>query len=351
MFRSRILLLLFAGAAMLAAGCATTQLLPPPPKTAPAPQPAPTASQPASATPAQTAPAQVAVAIPRPAAPPVAEDVFRKDIAQWRAARLQDLTKEDGWLSVAGLYWLKPGANSAGSGPNNTIIFPRGKSPESAGSFVMTGSGGDARVTFTPAAGASVTLDGRAVSGPVPMTIAENKATVLKLSSLSFYLIRRGDLIGVRIKDGASDARVKFKGLDYFEPPNPAWRVEAKLQPHNKKIPITNIIGLTSDEPSPGALVFNVNGQTYKLDAIGDTTAPELDVMFADATSGRDTYGAGRYLDAVKSRNQPDTYILDFNKAYSPPCSFTRFATCPLPPAQNRLPLAVTAGEKSYASH
>jgi uncharacterized protein len=346
MFYPRLISWLFTGAIMLAAGCATTQLLPPAPTTSPPTQTPVSVMQPTVTSPVQSAPPQTKLATPQ-----MSEDVFKKDITQWRAARLQDLTKEDGWLSVAGLYWLKPGSNSAGSGPNNTVIFPRGKSPELAGNFVMNNSGGEAKVVFNPAPGAGVTLDGKQMNTSIPMTIAENKATVLKLNSLNFYLIKRGDLIGVRIKDSASDARTKFKGLAYFDPPSPTWRVEAKLLPHNKKIPITNIIGLTSDEPSPGALVFNVNGQTYKLDAIGDTNASELDVMFADATSGRDTYGAGRYLDAVKSRSQPDVYILDFNKAYSPPCSFTRFATCPLPPAQNRLPLAVTAGEKSYAAH
>jgi uncharacterized protein (DUF1684 family) len=135
--------------------------------------------------------------------------------------------------------------------------------------------------------------------------------------------------------------------LNYYDA-NPAWRIETKLIPHPapKKIPIANVIGLISQQDSPGMFVFSLNGKTYTLDALGDRNDPELNIMFADDTNGRETYGAGRYLDAIKISG--DTYVIDFNKSYSPPCAFTRFATCPLPPAQNRLKVTVNAGEKTY---
>ncbi len=286
---------------------------------------------------------------PMPLATPQVGSNFQNEIISWRAQRLKELTKEDGWLSVAGLYWLKPGNNIAGSGPNSVVVFPRGKSPEVAGTFTLQNS----RVSFTPRPDAGISADGRPLTQSLLLkndAETDGKPTVLKMNSLSFHIIQRGELMGVRIKDSNSTARANFKGLSYFDA-NPTWRVEAKLEPHNppKKISIVNIIGITNDQPSPGALVFNLNGNTYRLDAVGENGADELDIMFADETSGRESYGAGRYLDAVKSRDKPGVYVIDFNKAYSPPCTFTRFATCPLPPPQNRLKLAVTAGEKNYA--
>lgn len=315
--------------------------------------PAPITSAP-SATPPQTrqaaaqsvTPAVVPVE-PAQVTPPVQspQNAYISEVRRWRAERAQALTKDDGWLTVAGLYWLKLGANKAGSGPNNAVIFPRDKAPESTGTFTLQ----NGQVSFTPAPNAGVSMAGR----PVAQTIAlkndeqEAKPTPLELGSLRFYLIKRGELLGVRIKDLASAARTSFKGLNYFDA-NPSWRIETKLIPHPtpKKIPIANVIGLVSQQDSPGMFVFTVNGKTYTLDALGDRNDPTLDIMYADDTNGRETYGAGRYLDAIKVSG--DTYVIDFNKSYSPPCAFTRFATCPLPPAQNRLKVTVNAGEKTY---
>ncbi|MGB8339585.1 MAG: DUF1684 domain-containing protein [Burkholderiales bacterium] len=308
-------------------------------------QPAPAQTAPRPASPAVNQPQVVAVAPATTQAPAA----YVSEIQRWRAERLQNLTKDDGWLTVAGLYWLKPGANNAGSGPNNTIIFPRGKSPDIVGTFELQSG----KVSFTPRPNSGVTFGGKPLLQTITLKSdveSPDKPTVLDLNSLRFYIIKRGELMGVRIKDFTSAARTAFKGLNYFEL-SPAWRVEAKLEPHNppKKISIVNVLGMTAQEPSPGALVFSVNGKTYRLDAVGERGADTLDIMFADDTNGRDTYGAGRYLDAEKVPGKPDTYLLDFNKSYSPPCSFTRFATCPLPPPQNRLKISVTAGEKNYA--
>jgi uncharacterized protein len=301
----------------------------------------PTTQTIAPAATATTAPTQT----PATAAAPSPQMAYINDVRRWRAERAQALTKDDGWLTVAGLYWLKPGPNKAGSGPNNVVIFPRDKAPETTGTFTLQ----NGQVSFTPAPNAGVSMGGR----PVTQTIAlkndeqEAKPTPLELNALRFYIIKRGELLGVRIKDLASPARTSFKGLNYFDA-NPAWRIETKLVPHPapKKIPIANVIGLVSQQDSPGMFVFNVNGKTYTLDALGDRNDPTLDIMFADDTNGRETYGAGRYMDAVKVSG--DTYVIDFNKSYSPPCAFTRFATCPLPPAQNRMKVTVNAGEKTY---
>ncbi|MGB9151263.1 MAG: DUF1684 domain-containing protein [Burkholderiales bacterium] len=295
-------------------------------------------------------PAQTALRPPVAPAPAATllDPAYSNELNRWRAERLQNLTRDDGWLTVAGLYWLKPGVNSAGSGPNNTVIFPRDKAPEKTGTFLLQ----NGAVSFTPLPHAGVTFGGKPLLQTIQLKSdaeSQDKPTLLDLNSLRFYIIKRGDPMGVRIKDFKSAARANFKGLNYFEP-SPTWRIEAKLVPHNppKKISIVNVLGMRAEEPSPGTLVFSINGKTYNLDAVGENNATQLDIMFADDTNGRDSYGAGRYLDAVKVPGKADMYLLDFNKSYSPPCAFTRFATCPLPPPQNRLKVSVTAGEKNY---
>jgi uncharacterized protein (DUF1684 family) len=153
--------------------------------------------------------------------------------------------------------------------------------------------------------------------------------------------------VGVRVKDRESDALKAFHGLDNY-PIQPAWRIEARFEPYDppKKVQVPNVLGQVADEPSPGAVVFDWQGKTYRLDALGDPKEG-LSFIFADQTNGKETYGAGRFLDTEPVKD--GKVVVDFNKAYSPPCAFTAFATCPLPPAQNKLALRVEAGEKKYA--
>jgi len=177
--------------------------------------------------------------------------------------------------------------------------------------------------------------------------------TVLHAGTLSFEAIKRqdasGDRYGVRARDPRSDARTHFKGLDYF-PPNSKFRVVARFEPYAppRKIPITNVLGMTSDEISPGALVFDLGGRTWRIDPILEQGTNDLFIIFKDATSGKETYAAARYLYAHPPDASGKT-VVDFNRAYNPPCAFTPYATCPLPPPQNRLPIRVEAGELKYA--
>jgi len=178
---------------------------------------------------------------------------------------------------------------------------------------------------------------------------------VIRIGTLNFQIIKRadkrGDRFGVRVKDTESESRKNFKGLEYF-PTNPAYRIEARFEPYQppKKIAITNVLGMTSDETSPGALVFTLEGRNFRIDPILEQGEKDLFIIFKDATSGKETYAAARYLYA----HPPDATgktIVDFNKSYNPPCVFTPYATCPLPPPQNRLLIRVEAGEKKYAGH
>ena len=171
---------------------------------------------------------------------------------------------------------------------------------------------------------------------------------ILSYSSLNWYIIKRTNKFGVRLKDSEHPNLKSFKGIDHF-PIDQNWRVKARLEPYDsaKTIRVPNVLGQVSDMPCPGALVFEINGQTYKLDAIDVETDDEYWLIFADETSGEETYGAGRFLYVNKIDSTGITYI-DFNKAYNPPCVFTPFATCPLPPTQNRLMIRIAAGEKNY---
>jgi uncharacterized protein len=270
---------------------------------------------------------------------------YRKEIEDWRAKRNESLKKEGSWLTLAGLFWLKPGENRFGSDPGkNVVILPKGKAPAVAGTFVRDGE----KVTLQVEPGVALTADDQAPTpGMVLKKDSEGKPTSLKLGSLSFYLIQRGDRIGVRIKDSQSPLRASFHGLDTY-PIRPEWRMVARFEPYkDKKIPIPNVLGQVEETPSPGAVVFEWQGKTYRIDAIPGGDKGELFLIFADKTNGKETYGAGRFIDTDPPKD--GKVVVDFNTAYNPPCAFTAFATCPLPPPQNKLALAIEAGEKKFA--
>jgi uncharacterized protein (DUF1684 family) len=269
-----------------------------------------------------------------------------EDVERWKAERLASLKSEEGWLSLVGLYWLKEGENKLGSDPANDLALPAGKAPPLAGSLWLR----DGAVRLEARPGVEITHEGKAVSTLELQSDVDGKPTVLALGTLRFNVIKRGERLGLRVKDRENPARASFKGLEYF-PLADKWRVVARFERFDppKSLPIMNVLGMEEGTPSPGALVFDVDGKTYRLDALTEQGEEKLFIIFADATSGRETYGAGRYLYA----DPPDAegrIVVDFNKAYSPPCAFTNFATCPLPPFQNRLSIAVEAGEK-FAGH
>jgi uncharacterized protein (DUF1684 family) len=272
---------------------------------------------------------------------------YRAEIEKWRAQRIASLTSDTGWLTVVGLSWLKEGDNSVGSGPSNDVVLSRAAAPPLLGRIRV--AGGKAHLDVAP--GVSVSHDGEKVQSLDLASDEKGEPTVVKHGTLSFFLIRRGEKLGVRVKDSASAARKSFHGIDSY-PVTPAWRLTARFEPYagGKTIPIPNILGNVTREPSPGALVFSIGGREYRLDAVEEPGEEELFLIFGDATNGTSTYGAGRFLYAARPGKDGRT-VVDFNKAYNPPCAFTPFATCPLPPPQNRLPVAIEAGEKSYGHH
>ena len=276
--------------------------------------------------------------------PQVDPVAYQKDIDSWRAGRMKSVAGPDGWTTLVGLYWFKEGANRFGSGTDNDLVLASPRVPAEVGVFTLAGG----KVSFTAAKGADVQSGGKPVTSAKLGTDADPDTTVLTHGSLTFYTIQRGPRYGLRVKDSEADARVHFKGFDYY-PVDQKWRFEARFAPYRpmKKIPIINILGMEEDMDSPGALVFDVGGQEYRLDTVLEDGETDYFVMFADQTNGKRTYGAGRFL-YVKPPVDGST-VLDFNKAYSPPCAFSHYATCPLPPSQNRLPFAVEAGELKYS--
>lgn len=273
-------------------------------------------------------------------------DAYRASIDNWHHTRTENLKKETGWLNLAGLFWLQEGRNSFGSGSTQSIIFPKGSIAAHAGYFERKGS----TVSVVAQPGVNITIQDTTVTDRIIFKPDSLKTPVLAHGSLRWTVIKREDRIGIRLRDLNSIALKRFKGIDRY-PVDAAWKTTAKLETIGQPglISITNVLGQTNLQNAAGKLVFTLQGKTYTLDVLDEGEA-ELFIVFADATNTTDTYPSGRFVYIPKPDAQGNT-VIDFNKAYNPPCAFTPFATCPLPPPQNRLPLAITAGEKKYGSH
>jgi hypothetical protein len=271
--------------------------------------------------------------------------VHESEIDAFRQAREERLRTPDGWLTLVGLHWLREGRNPFGSDPENRVVLPEGKAPSLAGAFIV--EGGRVRVEVAP--GVPVSHEGRPVTSLELQNDMQGDPTILALGPLQFYVIERSGRLGIRVKDSESEALRNFTGLDYY-PIEASWRIEARYEPYDgpRTLEVPNFIGAPTQETSPGALVFEVEGIAYRMDAIPDE--PSYLLVFADSTNGSETYGGGRFL-RVELPAEAGPVVLDFNKAYNPPCVFTPYATCPLPPPQNKIAAAVRAGEKSYAGH
>jgi uncharacterized protein (DUF1684 family) len=269
----------------------------------------------------------------------------RTSIEQWREQRVSALTSDTGWLTLAGLFWLQQGENSFGRAASNTLVLDNASLAKECGSFVLTGR----RVRFVARPGSGVTHDGEAVTALDLVSDAEGEPTVLASGSVRLFVIERAGNVGVRVRDLNNPRRRGFLGLSYF-PVSTQWVFDARFEPYEpaRHIKIVNILGMEEEMLSPGAVVFSKDGHEWRLDALLEEPGDkELFIMFADATSGHETYGAGRFLYIpLPSAGRAQ---LDLNRAHNPPCAFNDFATCPLPPPQNRLKLKVDAGEKTYA--
>ena len=203
-------------------------------------------------------------------------------------------------------------------------------------------------VSIQVASGIKITHKGKIVKEMQLQNDHSGEPTVLKYNTLSWYVIKRGENLLIRLKDSTNARIANFKGIDYF-PISADWRIKAKFEAYDtvKYIPIPTALGNVIDEPCPGALAFTIAGKDFRLDPIAETSDEDFFLIFSDETNGRLTYGSGRFLSVAKPDRDGFT-IIDFNKAYNPPCAFSEFATCPFPPKQNHISIEVTAGEKDY---
>ena len=266
-------------------------------------------------------------------------------MAQFRAEREERLRSTDGWLTLAGLFWLSAGENRFGSDPENSIVLSAEDVPPWAGTFVYDGD----TVTLKTAPGVEIRLNDEPLERREIRDDGDEQADVLTLGRLRLHVIERGDRHGVRVKDPQSIRLKEFRGLNYF-PLDPAYRLDAAFKPYDepREISITTVIGTTQTLLAPGSVEFTIDGETHSLlPVVEDPDDTSLWFIFQDQTSGKETYGF-RYLYADLEDGRVD---LDFNKAYNPPCAFTPYATCPLPQRENRLEARIEAGERIYIGH
>ena len=284
------------------------------------------------------------------AAAPGPEAAWRQKIEDWRAQREKEIVAPDGWLTLVALDWLKPGINSFGSAADNQVRIE--KAPDHVGLLTVSGktvqllapSGG-----FPP----GLLLDGKpAREGP--LSADDANPSTLSWHGLNLIVLPRGDRYALRVKDADAPTRAQFHGLRWYAP-DLHFAVEARWIPNTppRTLKIPTVIGTILDLPAPGVAEFTLNGKTLRLEPVLESPQDKsLFFILRDTTSQSTTYQAGRFLRAAfpdHGLGAPGTLILDFNQLYNPPCAYTPYATCPLPPDQNRLPVALEAGEQRYA--
>jgi uncharacterized protein (DUF1684 family) len=269
------------------------------------------------------------------------------DWIAWQAKRRESVAGTNGWATLIGLHWLHPGRNSAGADPTNDVVLPRDRAPGFIGDFIRK----DRKVRFEAAIGTAASVAGKAVHSLDLESDALLSPTKLQIRTLTMIVIERGERIGLRVRDPQAPARVHFRELQYF-PYSPKWRIEGRFEKASaaEKLLVQDVTGGTQEYVVPGWVVFLVNGSEHRLEVVEEPGEEDYFVIFRDQTAGKATYPAGRFFYVAK----PDAtgrVVIDFNRAYNPPCAFTPYATCPLPPRQNWLPISVEAGERVPPGH
>ncbi len=286
-----------------------------------------------------------------PELPPYDAAAHQANVEEWRAWRHSELVKPDGWLSLSGLYWLQPGTHRLGSAPDNELVYAREGVPPLLGSFVVT----ETQVEFYPEPDLDTTLpggDGGFAGALVYDAAIDGEKPIMQWGELQWFVIEREDHLALRLKDGASPLVMGFEGMENFDLAV-EWRFNAIFDPLDPLDPpgtikVPNVFGSLGDEELLGAVVFEYGGETYRLDMWRDSGDPDnLFTAFGDQTNAESSYGAGRFL-WVDAPDEWGRTVVDFNRSYNPPCAFSPFATCPLPPPQNRLPLRIEAGERAF---
>jgi len=266
-------------------------------------------------------------------------DAYRQAFAKWKSELVED--RRENWLTLVGLFWLKPGDNSFGSDASNTLVIPGGNAPAHAGIFKLQGR--DVTVAFQP--GVTASIAGKPAGTVKLDPDVSGHPTVVELGSLRMHVIQRGERCGIRVKDMKSPAAAKYRGADFY-PLGAAYRIKATwvLGDGKRTVLVPNILGDATASPVVGEARFTMDGREVRLSATSGDPERGLFFIFSDATRKTETYPAGRFL--LTGPVKDGHLVLDFNQAYNPPCAVTPYATCPLPPKENQLPVRIAAGEK-----
>ncbi len=267
---------------------------------------------------------------------------YTQKMAEWEKGRNAALLDPNGWINLVGLFWLQPGTNRFGSSADNELVVNNKSFPPLAGQFEWK----EGKVTWTSHKSISIKMQDSIITSALVFDPSKGISPVLAIKGFRFNIIKREEKIGVRFRDLNTINISRFKGVKRFAL-DEQWRIMAHLETGIRNdLMITNVLGQTQALASPGKLVFTINGERFQLDALEEDG--KLFIVFGDATSGKETYPAGRFLYALMPDEKGYT-LLDFNQSINPPCAFSAYATCPLPPKQNILPFAVTAGEKDFS--
>ena len=270
------------------------------------------------------------------------DTAYLQSFEKWKSELVDDLKQN--WLVLAGLFWLKPGANTFGSGSDNAIVLPSG--PAHAGVFKLEGDA----VSVELEKGTQAKIDGQSVVQAKLQADVTGKPTVIEMGSLRMYVIQRGSRVGIRLKDLNSEAARNYAEPIFF-PLDMTYRVTGTFVPSDgkKTVDVPNVLGDVTPTPIAGEVHFKVNGQDLTLTALSGDPAKGLSFVMGDLTGKTETYPGGRFLDTDPVVD--GKVVVDFNRAYNPPCAVTPYATCPLAPKENRLPVAISAGEKYDRAH
>lgn len=275
---------------------------------------------------------------------PKIDKAYQKEIHTWRQKRIKGLQEPNSWLSLAGLFWLKEGENTIGSASDNDFVFPE-KAAAKIGVLILEGDSVYLKVT----PGVEITYEGQPVK-EIGMAY-KKEATTVYHQSLNWNVLRRNEKIGIRLRDTLSEVRQNFSHIENY-PINQEWELVGNFVPFDppRTLAVKNVLDMEIDQTIEGTIYFEKDGEMHSLITLDGGRPDQFFMIFADATTGDETYGGGRYLYIPRPTAKGKT-IIDFNKAYNPPCVFTPFATCLLPPSENRLDLAIRAGEKNYGDH
>jgi uncharacterized protein (DUF1684 family) len=271
---------------------------------------------------------------------------FIKGEMKWREERDKSMRSPTSWLTIAGLYWLDEGENSFGTDKTNTLVLPSRSAPDFCGTFILE----EDKVRIVTAKGAGIKIENEEIKEKILTGDNQGKPDILELNDLRMWVIKRGDRFAIRMRDFNAPAFKKYEGLDFF-PPNETFRINGNFVPYDKEkiIEVTTVAGTTAEMVSPGYILFTMDGKKHRLEAFkADETNTTLFIIFKDLTNGKETYEKGRFMIANVLDN--GKVNLNFNRAYNPPCNYTPYATCPVPPPEaNWLKVRIEAGEKAYA--